>query len=158
MEIDLQETVECTEAPSKVWPSLLSPFAVTNMLGVADDVRPLSVDAPDDGLGAVRGHTFKIVGLGGGLYHARIDAIEEPHRVVYAVWRDDTPDQPALFELSLETVEGVTELTGSLSVDLPVEMIFAGFSGLLMPFLEPIARKYTEHRLREHLTKLATSD
>ncbi len=168
MEVSLNETVVRPGTPDELWPVLLDVGAVTGFLGVAEEIREYRPEDPEatDGEGEMgadaesdgcHGYTFRIVGLGGGVYHAAFDEVEEPNRLVYAVWRDDTPDAVMLLTFALRGDGQSTVLTGNVTFDVPIEEIFGLYGSILMPVVEPMAKGYMAHRLRKHLRELAAT-
>jgi len=169
MDISITEAVVCEEAPDAIWQKLLEPGAVTGFLGIADDVGPYRPEQDGDGGAAAEpdanpraesdgeflGHTFTIVGLGGGVYHAAFDEIDEPNTLAYALWRDDTPEAVAILTYTLHAEDGRTVLTANFTMDMPMDALFGAYGSVLMPVIEPMARGYMAHRLRSHLRTLA---
>ena len=160
MNISITESVVCSEAPESVWPRLLEASAVTGFLGVADDVRPYRPEVPSaegasDDDEFTHGHTFRIVGLGGGVYHAAYEEIEEPARLSYSIWRDDTPDKVALLTFDLGVADDATTLTLQFTMEMPLEALFGAYGSFAMPVVEPMVHGYLAYRLRGHLRSIA---
>jgi hypothetical protein len=84
MEIDLFDAVETRTPIELLWQRMVDSTAVTGVLeGDATDVQPLAADRED----GQAGYTFRIKGVGGGVYHARVDRSVEQAFVSYIVIR-----------------------------------------------------------------------
>lgn len=155
MKIDLTESVAAGTDAGTLWRRVLEPGAVIGLLGgTTSDVR----DYADPDEPAARGHTFRSTGIGGGLYHARIDECVEPVTVSYVIWRDDAPETVALLTWSIAVERSRTVLTGTLNMDLPVETLLASFSpatALALPIVQPFVARSVRNRLRQRLVAMA---
>lgn len=157
MELDVSESLQTDADPALVWKRMLEASAVSGFLGGdPTDLRPLDhADHP----GAV-GHTFRIKGVGGGLFHARIDRREEHELVSYLVWNDEMPETPFLLTYAIEASTESALLTAQVTMDMPLEEVLGSF-GILGPILQPfapdVARWYTARQLRKQLTAMSAS-
>ncbi|MFN7022533.1 MAG: hypothetical protein ACK4WH_14565 [Phycisphaerales bacterium] len=155
MELDLADAVETAADPAVVWRRMLEPSAVMGILGGEGKVLGAAESA---GFGAAGGHTIRIKGVGGGLYHARIDRCDEPSMVSYVVWREDVPDSLLLLTYTIETAGSRTMLTGSVTMDMPLEELLGSFllAGVLaLPLVGRRVRRYVSRRLRTQLLMMA---
>ncbi|MCW5768757.1 MAG: hypothetical protein KIT19_08730 [Phycisphaeraceae bacterium] len=156
MEIDLTDAVESHADRMLLWQRLLHPSAVAHFLGgEATDARPLD----SDNTGTAHGHTFRINGVGGGIFHARIDRQAEHTTVAYVVWSEKMPESPILLTYTIDRSADRTLLRGVLAMDIPVEEVLASFGllGLIMkPFAPELARRFSARQLRKQLITIAT--
>lgn len=158
MDIDLADAVK-TDAPlDLLWQRMLDASAVFNLLGgTAEAIRPLQSPAASD----ASGHSFRIKGAGGGNYHARIDERVEGVMVSYVVWSEHTPKSPVLLTYAIDTSGEQTELSGNITMDMPLEEVLASFSlaGLFaMPLVGGLMQRYVAHRLRTQLVSMAAAE
>lgn len=157
MELDVSESLKTDADPALVWKRMLDASAISGFLGGdPKDLRPL--DHPDHPGAA--GHTFRIKGVGGGLFHARIDRREEHELVSYLVWNDETPDTPFLLAYAIEASTPPLLLTAQVTMDMPLEEVLGSF-GILGPILQPfapdVASWYTARQLRKQLAAMSAS-
>lgn len=155
MEIDLTDAVETTADRVVLWQRMLDPSAVIGVLGGdAADVRAL--ESPDSM--QAEGHTFRIKGVGGGTYHARIERREEHSLLTYAVWSEAAPNVPLLLSYVIESSGPRTVLAGEFTMDMPLGEALASFSlpGVLaLPLVGRLVRRYAARRLRAQLLSIA---
>lgn len=157
MQLDVSESLKTDTDPALVWKRMLDASAVSGFLGGdPTDLRPL--DHPDHPGAA--GYTFRIKGVGGGLFHARIDRHEEHELVSYLVWNDETPDTPFLLAYAIDASTRPILLTAQVTMEMPLEEVLGSF-GILGPILQPfapdVARWYTARQLRKQLMALSAS-
>ncbi len=156
MELDLTDAVEADTDPLLLWGRMLEASAVGGFLGGhATDVRALDCSgaAPADG------HTFRIKGVGGGVYHARIDQRTEHAMVSYVVWSEKTPEVTILLTYAIDDCDGRTVLSGAVSMDMPLEEVLDSFGalGLIMkPIASGFAKRYMLRQLRKQLLAMAS--
>lgn len=155
MEIDLTDAVESHADRLLLWQRLLHPSAVAHFLGgEATDARPLDTD--DNG--AAHGHTFRIKGVGGGVFHARIDRQAEHTMVAYVVWSERMPESPLLLTYTIDASADRTLLRGVVAMDIPVEEVLASFGPLALimkPFAPELTRRFSARQLRKQLIAIA---
>lgn len=157
MELDVSESLKTDADPALVWKRMLDASAVSGFLGGdPKDLRPLDhADHPGSA-----GHTFRIKGVGGGLFHARIDRREEHELVSYLVWNDDMPDTPFLLTYAIDASTRPALLTAQVTMEMPLEEMLGAF-GILGPILQPfapdVARWYTARQLRKQLTAMTVA-
>lgn len=151
MELDLTDAVATHANPAELWGRLLDASAVITLLGGdAADIRPLGSSAGQAG----EGHTFRIKGVGGGLFHARIDERAESERVSYVVWNDKTPETPILLAYAIDSSGDGAVLTAQLTTDMPLEDVIGSFGILgiiILPFAPDLLRGYVSRQLRKQL-------
>ncbi|MBX3366111.1 MAG: hypothetical protein KF912_02190 [Phycisphaeraceae bacterium] len=156
MEIDLADAVESRADLLPLWQRLLHPSAVTHFLGgEATDARSLD----SDNTGTAQGHTFRIKGVGGGVFHARFDRQEEHTTVAYVVWSEKMPESPILLTYTIDTSADRTLLRGVLAMDIPVDEVLASFGPIALimkPFAPELARRFSARQLRKQLIAIAT--
>ncbi len=157
MELDVSESLKTDTDPALVWKRMLDASAVSGFLGGdPTDLRPLDhADQP-----GASGHTFRIKGVGGGLFHARIDRREEHELISYLVWKDDMPETPFLLTYAIEASTESALLTAQVTIEMPLEGMLGTFKILgpiLQPFAPDVARWYTARQLRKQLTAMSAS-
>jgi len=157
MELDVCESLKTDADPALVWKRMLDASAVSGFLGGdPTDLCPLDhADHPGSA-----GHTFRIKGVGGGLFHARIDRREEHGLVSYLVWNDEMPDTPFLLAYAIDASARPALLTAQVTMEMPLEGILGSFKILghiLQPFAPDVARWYTARQLRKQLTAMSAS-
>lgn len=157
MEFDITDAVESSADASLIWRRMLEPSAVIGVLGgKAAGIRPYRFeDSP-----AEEGHTFTITGVGGGLYHARVDERTERSAISYTVWRDDAPDSSMILSFRIDGFGPRRTISGEVTMDMPIEELFASFSlasMLALPLVGRLMRRYMARRLRSQLRSFAAS-
>ncbi len=157
MELDITDAVESSADASLIWRRMLEPSAVIGLLGgKAAGIRAYRFeDSPAD-----EGHTFTITGAGGGLYHARIDERTERSAISYTVWRDDSPDSSMILRFWIDDPGPRRTISGEVTMDMPLEELFASFSlasMLALPLVGRLVRRYMARRLRSQLLSIAAS-
>ncbi len=155
MRIDCSSVVETNAASELLWRRMLDPSAVIGFLGGdATEIRPFELS----GHGHAGGHTFRIKGVGGGVYHARIDRLDRHTTVSYAIWREDASGAMCLLSYNIQTSGSLTVLAGEITMDMPLEELLASVSlvGVLAtPLVGRLVRGYVFRRLRRHLLSMA---